>query len=550
MIKESKGSNVDCPSYVTVKKAPIWNYFKVLESDISKASCHLCGGNYSLGSDKPRFQTTSSIKKHLKCKHQEEFTKFLEESKERTEKRTNKKEGKGTPIIASNKAKKEQFSNQQNLIDVKQNVDFWGFQSENSQNVSDNPWQVESIDAFYYLKCPECSFDTKDQDFFEIHAAENHPLSFTFFGNHYKEPEFDENDFIKNEPLSDNIVIKKEPNIESHESGYDFDGVSSPNDQFPLLFEDPLNTSDGISVHEDKKFSTVYMDENQGSTKKKLSSKTTKKGPIWNYFNVLESDKSRAKCNICGDNYSLGSDIPKFQTTSSVKKHLKSKHEDYFLKFLKESEERHERKLKEKDSSVVYYCSVCNAKFSKKFHLNHHIETVHDSKKYNCPICNDGFSKKGMLRKHLESVHEGQKPFQCSLCDAGFSFNPHLKRHFSSVHGGKKHDCTICAKSFSQIVNLKRHISSVHEGKKRYMCYTCGHGFYDKKDLQKHISCVHEGAKPLKCPNCDQCFALQVLEITTNNFMKYFVMRDFEIRSVSPKSCYCQSVHQMFAITI
>jgi hypothetical protein len=89
------------------------------------------------------------------------------------------------------------------------------------QNVSDNPWQVESIDAFYFLKCPECSFDTKDQDFFEIHATENHPLSFTFFGNHYKVPEFDENDFIKNEPISDNIVIKKEPNIESHESGKD-----------------------------------------------------------------------------------------------------------------------------------------------------------------------------------------------------------------------------------------------------------------------------------------------------------------------------------------
>ena len=79
------------------------------------------------------------------------------------------------------------------------------------------------------------------------------------------------------------------------------------------------------------------MNENSGSTKKKLSSKTTKKGPIWNYFVVLESDKSRAKCNICGDNYSLGSDKPKFQTTSSVKKHLKSKHEDEFLKFLKVS---------------------------------------------------------------------------------------------------------------------------------------------------------------------------------------------------------------------
>ena len=38
-----------------------------------------------------------------------------------------------------------------------------------------NPWEVESIQDFYFLRCPECDFDTKEENTFENHAAENHP---------------------------------------------------------------------------------------------------------------------------------------------------------------------------------------------------------------------------------------------------------------------------------------------------------------------------------------------------------------------------------------
>ena len=46
-----------------------------------------------------------------------------------------------------------------------------------------NPWQVDSIEAFIFLKCPECTlFFTKDEDIFQLHANEYHPLSVVFFG--------------------------------------------------------------------------------------------------------------------------------------------------------------------------------------------------------------------------------------------------------------------------------------------------------------------------------------------------------------------------------
>ena len=49
-------------------------------------------------------------------------------------------------------------------------------------NVVGNPWQVESIEAFYFLKCPECTFYAKDAKAFHLHAVENHQLSYVFFG--------------------------------------------------------------------------------------------------------------------------------------------------------------------------------------------------------------------------------------------------------------------------------------------------------------------------------------------------------------------------------
>ena len=47
---------------------------------------------------------------------------------------------------------------------------------------ADNPWQVESIEAFYFLKCPECMFFTKEDKGFYHHAVKNHPLSIILFG--------------------------------------------------------------------------------------------------------------------------------------------------------------------------------------------------------------------------------------------------------------------------------------------------------------------------------------------------------------------------------
>ena len=44
-----------------------------------------------------------------------------------------------------------------------------------------NPWKVDSIQEFAFLNCPECTFKTKHEDFFQEHAHKSHPLSSVLF---------------------------------------------------------------------------------------------------------------------------------------------------------------------------------------------------------------------------------------------------------------------------------------------------------------------------------------------------------------------------------
>ena len=71
--------------------------------------------------------------------------------------------------------------------------------SDGETMMNSNPWQVDSIQAFNCLKCPECMFFSQEEIDFKDHAMKNHPLSNAFFN------EFESNSFI------DPAMIKKEP---------------------------------------------------------------------------------------------------------------------------------------------------------------------------------------------------------------------------------------------------------------------------------------------------------------------------------------------------
>ena len=71
--------------------------------------------------------------------------------------------------------------------------------------MTENPWDVDSIQAFSFLKCPECIFDTKEEEIFQEHAVENHPLSFVLFGKaDLKEEDEDFYENLETEEIRDN----------------------------------------------------------------------------------------------------------------------------------------------------------------------------------------------------------------------------------------------------------------------------------------------------------------------------------------------------------
>ena len=91
--------------------------------------------------------------------------------------------------------------------------------------MNENPWEVESIMAFYFLKCPECEFDTQKETDFEEHAKENHPLSNSFFGKKRTRYEFDlfvPDVSLEEEGDENNELEEIEPETELNEENGEF----------------------------------------------------------------------------------------------------------------------------------------------------------------------------------------------------------------------------------------------------------------------------------------------------------------------------------------
>ena len=65
-----------------------------------------------------------------------------------------------------------------------------------------NPWQVDSVQAFLSLKCPECVFTSKYEDSFQDHAVKHHPLSAALYGG-----------LIVSVPTVSDVKVEVAPNV-------------------------------------------------------------------------------------------------------------------------------------------------------------------------------------------------------------------------------------------------------------------------------------------------------------------------------------------------
>ena len=101
-------------------------------------------------------------------------------------------------------------------------------------------------------------------------------------------------------------------------------------------------------------------------------------------------------------------------------------------------------------------CKKCVATFTTNMKLVNHKKEAHAiiSK---CPQCSEEFRSEEAVMRHLSENHPDiKKPFACRNCDAGFTVKYSLQHHISSVHKEKKHLCPTCGEGFGMEKLLKK----------------------------------------------------------------------------------------------
>ena len=364
--------------------------------------------------------------------------------------------------------------------------------------MNSNPWQVDSIQTFYCLKCPECMFFSHEEFNFKHHAMENHPLSYLLFGkseNNEEMAQHEENygnlpsTSINSNSLIDPAMIKKESSEAEIKDNSDLKLIEMNGEYFVPT----TNIKDENAMVENE--NSEYL-ESSGTIKEEENSETV----------FAESIDLK-------EEYSDGSDaqndpIDTFTQPESDGIRMKSDSKSEILQGQK-----------------PYKCPKCDMCFYYPgIGMKNHIRLVHEGeKRFQCSICSKSFKTKESLRSHTLHQH------LCSICDANFSQKSKLEKHKDSVHtaeninhkGKVSFQCKICNGIFRSKHNLHLHIDEVHEGQKPLKCERCGSSFTQKSSLDGHIKLVHEGIKTFLCDICNKAFG-------TNSAMKKHVSQVHE----------------------
>ena len=350
-----------------------------------------------------------------------------------------------------------------------------------------NPWDVDSLEAFACLKCPECDFDAKFEGPFQNHAVENHPLSDVFFGlktkiKQLKKEEVEncvESSLIKTE-LDDVEINSKEMQYDQTE--LETDQIDFESKEFDLE-ENGSNMNLDIQadfrfqVHDGKKYWCCNM----------CDYRTNRTHSLRNH--IYNVHKQEFSCIICGEIYT---------EPENLSQHIWSAHENQEKTKKNPEDPFNVNQIRE------YSCDQCTVSFSKKSDLKSHKASVHEGNKpHMCSMCGHSFGDNCQLQLHISGFHEKKKHWKCSSCGYKSTLKGGMKSHIKRRHEGenieiifigeKKYKCNNCDFSTETRCNLTKHVKEVHDG---YLyCAFCHHSFSNRSNLNSHVRQVHEGKK-------------------------------------------------------
>ena len=221
----------------------------------------------------------------------------------------------------------------------------------------ENPWLVDSIQAFSFLNCPECSFRAKDKNFFQGHALQNHPLSFQFFCSSSKKQR---------------EIVTEIEKIESSESKTkEYETLEQ------LVFPDSNSKSTNHIVTEVEKIGLL---KNGSKDNKTLEE-------------IMFPDDCFGKTDVASEEVNLN----KENKTKEDKTLEQLMFTDNCCTETSKDEIRKVEKICESNTSTQKQIPSCK------------IESNDGFKPFKCNICDFESARKPNLKRHIESVHEGIK---------------------------------------------------------------------------------------------------------------------------------------------
>ena len=274
-----------------------------------------------------------------------------------------------------------------------------------------NPWHVESIHAFYFLKCPECGFDTKEEKNFQTHAIQNHPLSSVLFGERVLAKKI--------------VILEQKPDPDEYEKDWN-------NQEESLLpSNDQIITDESTSEIKEEILEEINLDipikEEQDYYETNFSEENSPTEMTQDYFGY--------------NDYSivdpLSKEIPQNEASTSIPLIHESRNK-------KVKRTTNAVKKKANDNSGVSSntnesgknkCDICNKTFSYSHALNRHVKTVHlQMRSWTCEFCEGKFKQRSDLNNHVLAKHHKVKPWSCHYCNSHFTQKSNLTKHIKSMH--------------------------------------------------------------------------------------------------------------------
>ena len=373
-----------------------------------------------------------------------------------------------------------------------------------------NPWMVNSVHDFWFLKCPECSFDSKEEESFQAHALEEHPLSFTLFGKTVKEEAFDNNyefaennqdypEAYENQGSFVDVQIKEEF-IEKK------DGIEKPSKNL---------SRSGIYQFKDYKF------KDKEKKVKKTGQLIVKEQMLCQICPILELTTSARELRAHRTpNHKKGKQFycPHCDhlenSWSTLVRHVSENHQEHyeenFFSNVKPLKTPKQESIV-KEQVICEMCPVLELTTSNNKLSQHRKKYHREGREFKCPHCDKKSNVWINILTHVHAHHSEyyEKKYSCEICHESFIFSIILRRHEKSAHietGKQTHICDTCGSDYVKLSDLKKHIRLKHNtGEEITMlfCEKCGYSTADKSVLRNHMYCRHNPEKHKKCQYCD-----------------------------------------------